>query len=661
MSRRRPLLGAAAGLLAVALGLTLAPAAPAATQQSESCTPTESDTQDSLQFLPIDLHTSDPTPDAHQPIEFQVKNNASSFGPRAPMVQSITATLVACQDGQELPDPSTSSMTGGESTSMSMAWSADFTWNGVYALVVEAKGQRWQTTGYVPQSLRVVKQLHLAVPPKKPTGVKATTSNGVVTISWSNAGREPDLIAYEVRRTKQGSNDYVTVKDGLVRPTTSSVSDTPPEGAYRYQVIAYRPDVEAGAVSSDATAEVTAPATAGATTGAGTSGSTGTAGGTSSSAGGDGTSAGSGSTATTRPAITTGGAGGTVELSNFAAALNARRSTPTTRVEPPDPGYEETLPFHVAGDEPAVGSPDELGAGEDAGLGQRLVADPDARRRSLGFVAFGLILFVLAMTGLFVKGEVNRADELEALDDADADPEPDAGPVPAVPAAAAATSTPPMPERRNRRAPVAVRAMRTKATTEPLAASAEPVAEPVAVVRTKRARATAEPVAEPAVAVVRTKRARATAEPLAGSAEPVAEPAVAAGTALPDRPARRARRLPLMGPDPAELDEFTPPEANGAAHEDLRDVLGHPEPSEPTATNGSHRRRRTVAPLDAPGLDVPDPASTPATTRTRTTDARRAATRLPARPADDRRQGRAAVRAGGGGAGQGDRRVPVGR
>ena len=117
-----------------------------------------------------------------------------------------------------------------------------------------------------------------------------------------------------------------------------------------------------------------------------------------------------------KPAITTAGAGGGVDLSHFAAVLNARRSTPTTRVEPPDPGYEETLPFKAAssGDDPAVGEPIEQGSG--GGLGQRLIADPEARRRSLGFVAFGLLLFVLGMTGLFVKGEVNRADELEALD-----------------------------------------------------------------------------------------------------------------------------------------------------------------------------------------------------------------------------------------------------
>ena len=87
---------------------------------------------------------------------------------------------------------------------MSMAWSAAFTWNREYDVVIEATGRRPTPTGYVNQTLRVVKQLHLAVPPKKPTGVKASTANGVVTITWSNADREPDLIAYEVRRAKQG-------------------------------------------------------------------------------------------------------------------------------------------------------------------------------------------------------------------------------------------------------------------------------------------------------------------------------------------------------------------------------------------------------------------------------------------------------------------------
>jgi hypothetical protein len=738
MIRVRPLLGAAAGLLSVALAVPLlATAAPTHAAQSddpytcEQTTDPAADAQNNLQFVPVALNTSGPSADATQPIEFQIKNTASGFGPQSPRVDSITATIAGCRNGQVLPDPSTNQMSGGASTTMSMAWSAVFTWNREYVVVIDATGHRPTATGSVSQSLHVVKPLHLAVPPKKPTGVKASTANGVVTISWSNAEREPDLIAYEVRRAKQGTNDYVTVKDGLVRPTVNSVSDQPGDGAYRYQVIAYRPDVDAGAVSSDATAEVASPAPA---AGAGTDGSTGGAGGSASSggtasgtAGSGSSSSGSGSATTEKPTITTGGAGGGVDLSHFAAVLDSRRSTPTTRVEPPDPGYEETLPFKTSGDDPAVGQPVETGSDRD--LGQRLIADPDARRRSLGFVAFGLLLFVLGMTGLFVKGEVNRADELETLDgDPTADDEVDATPVVAAAAAGRRRRAAPAPE------PVA-----SAATLEPAFASAGPIAgpRPVAAVdaaattngraaRKRRVAAATEPVVASAAAfagdawvadAALNEPAPVAAEPVpatdgrasaerGGVAPPVdtpsddlvtgrarlrrskpapvdvapvlaaaaAEPTTAEGPA-PELPPRRARR-PLtkafLGPDPAELDEFTPPErAASNGHDDLQEVFGrdHAPKSAHPATNGTHRRRRTVAPLDAPGLDVPDPAPAAKPTAAKTTaarkpnaaNARRAPSRLPARPPDDRRQGRAAVRTGGRGAGEGDRRLPVGR
>ena len=607
---RRPLLGAVAGLLALALGTALAPASHAAAEQASCPAATDADSQNLLQFEAIDLHDASPSADPHQPIEFRITNNGSSIGPRGPEVNEITATIVGCKDGQQLPDPTSAHVDQGTSNSMDLAWAADFTWNGEYDVVIDAKGRRPSGLTYTNQSLHVVKRVHLAVPPQKPTGVKASTANGVVTITWSNTGREPDLIAYEVRRAKQGTNDYVTVKDGLVQPTVSSVSDLPGEGAYRYQVIAYRPDVEAGTASSDATAEITAVAP-GETTGSG-SGAGGTGGGASTSGGGG---AGTSATSTTLPKITTGGAGGTVDLSHFAAALNARRSTPTTRVEPPDPGYQETLPFHVggSGDDPAVGS--ALGAKDDQGLGERLVSDPDARRRSLGFVAFGLLLFVLGMTGLFVKGEVNRADALETVDDAD-DVEPLADVAPVEPDGALAAAV--VPEVETATAAAVRRRRRSTATSPDAVAEVEPESTPVE-------------VRGPAGAVVE----------------------------LPERRNRRPRRLALLGPDPAELDEFTPPEAAASADEDLRDVLGEPQPA--PVVHGGHRRRPTVAPLDAPGLDVPDPVPASATTSRTATHARRAPSRLPARPADDRRQGRAALRAGGGGTGEGDRRVPVGR
>jgi hypothetical protein len=49
------------------------------------------------------------------------------------------------------------------------------------------------------------------------------------------------------------------------------------------------------------------------------------------------------------------------------------------------------------------------------------IDDGSDRRRSLSFLAFSLLLFVMAMSLLFVRGEVKRADQLDALEPVEPD------------------------------------------------------------------------------------------------------------------------------------------------------------------------------------------------------------------------------------------------
>lgn len=355
-------------------------------------------------------------------IEGHVTNEHTQpvVGPNGKVV-TIDARFVACREGQvtpPAPDPIKA-----DQRDVDFAFpQVTFRTNGPYAVVIKATGS---STDGRTQSAQVVVPIKLAVPPKKPVDVEVSPpANGEVTVTWSTDGREPDLIAYEVRRAKQGSSEYVTLENGLVDPSVHAVTDAPAIGTWRYHVVAYRADVAEGAVSRDATVEVAEPAPA-PSPGTGSSG-----GGTTGAAG---PSSGS-STSTSGSAATASESTRTVDLSDFAAFLNARRAAPPKRVEPPDPGFERILPF-AAGDELGVeDDPAEPGAdAPDVGLGQaRLAADPGERRRSLGFVAFGLLLFVLSMTGLFVKAEVKRAD-LEGLapdDLVDADPEPTSAPSP---------------------------------------------------------------------------------------------------------------------------------------------------------------------------------------------------------------------------------------
>lgn len=591
MSRRRT-----AALLGLAVAAAaLAPSVPSAlAQTSTACgAPAPVATLDEMSYKLSSPSGSDPRTDAQVPVSISFTNNASLLGQPFD-VTGITARLVACDpDLQVLPRPSDHSVTSPDGRTMTLEWAPNaFTTNGQYVVEFEASGNR-RPNG---QQSRVSAPFSLAVPPQPPADVAATVdAAGKVVVTWSLTGQEKDVGGYIIERAERGSSDYRILE--TVNYDVARYDDAPTPGEWRYRVYALRagasPDSAPvrSAPSGDATAEIAVPTPT--TTASG-----------SAEAAANGSDSGSGSAPTTTAGAKSsgpvnGGARSTVDLSKFAASLNGRRSTPTPSrpPAPPDPGFSEALPFGAGApaggvvEDPGDQQASEQGA-DDIELGQRIVADDGDRRRSLGFVAGGMLLFVLGMTGMFVKSEVRRVEDLEGLYVLD---------------------------------PV-------EPVDDDLAAAAVlQVEDPVTEVPDPVAGVPSIPLAEsvfapePIVSTIgrRSRLARGLAERSAAIAELLASRDAVA----------------ILDADA------------GGAFSDLVDDLGDPVLAPAPAA------RPTVAPIDAPALDVPDPVP-PSRTRT-SANARRTPTGLPSRSADDRREGGAVVRLGHRGTGQGDRRLPV--
>jgi hypothetical protein len=670
----------AVGVIGAALGLVLlaAPIGSARAQAADDFAPPAecSDPPPAAQQNGISVAVTSPTgTDARTSPTVQVEA-AFTNESRRPLVNQangqiteMKAFVLACEASQVVPTPPAPVDPPGEPRTATFSWAAEFVTNGRFAVVFEAKGTSSSPDGV--QSARAVVPVLMAVPPKKPINVVAADpTNGIVEVSWEYPEPEPDLVGFQIRRAKQGTGDYVTIKNGIVDAKARAVSDAPPSGAWRYQVVAFRQGVAEGSVSRDDTVEVPEAAPVANTT-SGTSGS-------GSSTNGSGSSG--DATASSIPGSSPGSPNtprASVDLSEFAAALNARRTTPTARLEPPDPGFQETLPFDTS-DELADEDGAEVGADDpNVGLGQRLASDPGERRRSLGFVAFGFLLFVLSMTGLFVKGEVKRADllDLDAVDADDAEADALLDESVASEAAVGAVATGARTTRRRRRAdgddgtPMPTR--RSSGTSvEPAPARAEVDATAVATVaatgRRRRAQSIAEPVpasvdglgAPPdevaPVVVASSRRARRQAalperapeaqrapEPVPAppatptsrrrrstpANDPVTAPAAANGSTMAIPETRRRWGQPRAANRPGGTDPAVPEtyhdfddladdhRANGRAPAPART---RPRPHGAGADRDVHDslRRRThrseVPPLDAPGLDVPDPTTTPA-------------------------------------------------
>ncbi|MBW3556993.1 MAG: fibronectin type III domain-containing protein [Actinobacteria bacterium] len=558
---------------------------------------------------PDNQGTSRPTGTIYTPTKEQVVQTSTTtvtgcyeygsdaLGPLG-TITKVTVSLVAGR-GQVLPKPASQVF---EVTPPARAykfeWRTDIAWNGPYTVKVVVNGNARPPGGSHEE--RAESRFFIEVPPDPPKGLKATPEGeDGVTVSWDK-NTEPDIVGYEVHRAPK-DGDFAPIAQAAGNLT--KLNDRPSVGEWRYVVVAIRRGAGDKGVASGPSAVanasvVTPPApSTSTTTAAGGGGDGGGGGGAASPTTIQKTGSGIVITSTgtgTGGGSASGGRGSRVDLSGF-SSLN--RPT-TNRIEAPDPGFEEALPF-APGDEPAVGSEDEeeLGADDpnrDRALGQRYISDESDRRRSLTFVAFGLLLFVMSMSGLWVRGEVKRADELETLD-----PEPQrpghGGSGPARPVAGAGPRGPSGP---------------------PAGAVPGSLTAFVGAAGAKTEVSAPRPVVPPPLP------ARAVAPSTGPSAEGTAVGPFGGGHAQRsrDRNARRAARRSQGG----LVDEMT-----GGVEDERRgtDPLDGMAPMSPPPPRPWSSRQ----PVDAPALDVPDPDADSEPSRPRRAGRSGSERRLPVR------------------------------
>jgi hypothetical protein len=279
-------------------------------------------------------------------------------------------------DNRPIP-PATLVPAGDRATKVPFNVKADLPYNGRYSVRVTATGR--DPVPDLDGDEQVVQSVDfkLDVPPAAPAAVAtAPAPDRGVALSWKGNG-EPDLVGYRVERAGRSGAWAALSVVTAPRFTDTTARDT--GGDFRYRVTAVRRAADPSATlaslpSSEARASVPAPPAA-----------------TASSAGGSGTAS-----------------GPRVDISDFAALLDRASSAKPARSEPPDPGFRETLPFTPGAKEDGPADARILGssASETRGPGDH---------RPLAFVAGSLLATVLLAHVLWVRNEIKKADELEAL------------------------------------------------------------------------------------------------------------------------------------------------------------------------------------------------------------------------------------------------------
>lgn len=242
-------------------------------------------------------------------------------------------------------------------------------------------------------------------------------------LSWTR-NTEPDMLYYAVFRKDPGGSKYLPVSSNVTQPTSGakvSFTDTTTSafngGDYSYQVVAVRkgaggsyPSEIASDPSSVRTVTVPAPPPTTSTTGPGAPG-----------APVPGAPPAGGPTTTVKPGTSNG-----VDLSNFLSTRSQPLTVPTITVpEPPDTGFQGTLPFGVQpGDDVEEGG-DEPVLPESS---SRSIISRISPGRPLVPVAGGLVLLLLAMHMRILNHRI------KATPDGDLPVEPGAAPRPPSPA-----------------------------------------------------------------------------------------------------------------------------------------------------------------------------------------------------------------------------------
>ena len=361
-------------------------------------------------------------PTVHVTAQFQQADGNPAPGPQG-TVTDVAISIVAMA-GQTLPDDASTNQGFGTATA-NVDWTSPvLAANGPYEVHVTATGDDGFGGGGTNDSTR---GFSLNVPPATPKGVKATfdQQTNSVTVTWT-PNTEPDLVGYQVQRQADGQN-----LEEAGQTAKATFTDTVGQGQWKYRVVAVRSGATADELlasdpSATSTVTVTPPPT---TTTSPAGGTSSTSGGSGNPPGSDGSGATSGTGTTAAPGSSSSNnqaiaKSGTINMSDFAALLDSARNRPPVKFEPPDPGFQQTLPFQpgqtaaAGGDD--LGTKAELGPA-DTGLESRIIVDHRGRRRqAMSYVAGGLLLFVLMMHIVWIKAEVDRTP-LDVLTPADGD------------------------------------------------------------------------------------------------------------------------------------------------------------------------------------------------------------------------------------------------
>ncbi len=258
-------------------------------------------------------------------------------------------------------------------------WNPSLTTNGRYSLTVTATEQ---TLGLLAgASASLTRTFVVDAPPAKPALDPPKVNDArTVDLTWSR-NSEPDMLYYAIFRKDPAGTTYLPVgrvdqpasgKSVTFTDTTTNLNG----GDYGYQVVAVRkggakPETTSSP-SAARTATVPAPPTTTALTVPGAS------------------APGKGSTTTVKP-----GAAAGVDLSGFLSSrAQAAPTPPPTVLEPPDPGFQGTLPFAAPTPSDQVEEGDAQAVPPTTGRSTSVVSLDGAR--PLVPVAAGLVLLLLA-------------------------------------------------------------------------------------------------------------------------------------------------------------------------------------------------------------------------------------------------------------------------
>jgi hypothetical protein len=355
--------------------------------------------------------------------DFHVAGHVTSSG--GYNATAVTVAVDPTDNGTHKYHPDAQNFQGSKTTeNFDVVVFPDF--NGKYRVTVRGFGQSCflgQCTG--EGSNTITRAITVTVPPKTPTGFKASASDSKVTVEWAaSANTEGDLLGFIVERLTPGSTVYGCIAAVPVDPerpaTYKTVDDLKdqPSGDYRYHVKAVRA-VNADTqmpTCGDQGGPVYSPTTNASRITWSNPTSTSTSTSTTAPGGGTGGTGGTGaSTTTTRPKSATGGgstasAGGSSGRPNLAAlgslggANNLARTPSLAGGTEPDSGFNELLPFQSGNqgggiDEGSAATPDTPLNAAEGGSGQTT---------TLLFIAAGLLATVLSMHVLWLKAQVDR-------------------------------------------------------------------------------------------------------------------------------------------------------------------------------------------------------------------------------------------------------------